>query len=114
MTEPVDRQMMSDTQRRFIAAAESLGATSPGGARVGAELPGIPVLELVQLIDAGIVREGAEGSYYVYSRARSAQPLEPTPSSMTTAQQLVKPLIFVVVCLVLPILFLFFARSSGS
>ena len=113
MTEPVDRQMMSDTQRRFIAAAESLGATSPGGARVGAELPAIPVLELVELINAGIVREGAEGSYYVYPRARSVQPLEPTPSSTTTAQRHVKLLVFVVVCLVVPVLFLVFARSGG-
>ena len=113
MTASVDRQMISDSQRRFIAAAESLGATSPAGARVGAELPAIPVLELVELINAGIVREGAEGSYYVYPRARPVQALDPTPSSMTTAQQLVKPLIFVVVCLVLPILFLVFARSGG-
>src|SRR5690349_14061465 len=66
MREPIDLQRSTtDAQRRFIDAARSLGAISATTAKAAYELPRLTGRELVQLLDAGVVREATPGSYYV-------------------------------------------------
>jgi hypothetical protein len=107
-------QTMSETQRQFITAAESLGALSPAAARTSVELPRLSARELTELLDSGIVREAAQGAFYVYPRARPPQPLQPTPSrSAATPSRRVKAIIFWLIVLALPLLFLLL-RSTGG
>ena len=110
MTGPRYLQTMSDIQRAFVAAAESMGATSPASARPGGELPRISARELTDLLDTGIVREAAPGSFYVYGRARPAPALEPTPAS-PRATRFVLAVIFWLIVIVIPILFLRMSRG---
>ena len=105
MTDSRYLQTMSDAQREFVAAAESKGATSPASARGSGELPRISARELTDLLDTGIVREAAPGSFYVYARARPAPGLEPTPAS-PRSKRLVLALIFWLIVIAVPILFL--------
>lgn len=105
MTEPRYLQTMSDTQRAFIAAAESKGASSPTTACSSGELPRISARELTDLLDMGIVREAAPGSFYVYARARPAPGLEPTPAT-PRGKRIVLAVIFWLIVIAIPILFL--------
>jgi hypothetical protein len=66
------RPPMSDEQREFIDAAESIGARSPANAQPLAQLPRITARAIDELLDAGVVREAAPGTYYVYQRSRRA------------------------------------------
>jgi hypothetical protein len=80
MSKPVDLQRpISDAQRRFIDATASLGAISPTTARSSHELPRLTGRELVQLLDAGIVREATPGSFYAEPAVRTVRlPDQPT------------------------------------
>ena len=110
MTEPRYLQTMSDTQREFVAAAELKGASSPATARPGGELPRISARELTDLLDVGIVREAAPGSFYVYARARPVPGVEPTPAS-PRSRRLVLAVIFWLIVIAVPILFLRLSRG---
>ena len=105
MSERSYLQALSETQQRFIAGAESMGATSPSEARAEAELPRISARELQELLDTGIVREGGNGSYYVYLRARPAPQLEPTPAG-SGAYRALRVAPFLIIIVAVPIIFL--------
>ena len=101
-------QTLTDSQRQFVTAAESLGATSPAASRTSGELPRISARELGQLLDMGIVRESAQGSFYVYDRARPTPAFEPVPlhrDARLRRRRLMK-LIILIILLLVPILFL--------
>ena len=110
-------QTLTDSQRNFVTAAESLGATGPAAARTSGELPRISARELGQLLDMGLVRESAQGSFYIYDRARPTTPaLAPSallPNPGTRRQRLVK-LVIMVILLLFPILFLMILRLTNS
>jgi hypothetical protein len=72
MKRPVSGQEMSDEQQKFVDAAEGLGARSPAAAQPLGVLPRITARAIDELLDAGIVREAAPGTYYVYQRSRRA------------------------------------------
>ena len=105
MTDPRYLPTMSDTQRAFVAAAEAKGASSPATARATAELPRISARELTDLLDTGIIREAVPGSFYVYARARPMPGVEPTPAS-PRSRRIVLAVIFWLIVIALPILFL--------
>jgi hypothetical protein len=115
MTGPTYLQGLSDTQRQFVAAAEAKGATSPANARTSGELPRISARELTDLLDIGIVREAAAGSFYVYERARPAPGLEPTPAGPKPGiRRIVVMIVFWLIVVLLPLLFLRLSMGSGS
>ena len=107
-------QTLTDSQRAFVTAAESLGATSPAASRTSGELPRISARELGQLLDTGIVRESAQGSFYIYDRARPNSALEPSPALEATSsardprarRRLIVKMVIMIILLLLPILFL--------
>ena len=107
MTTPRYLETLSDTQRQFVAAAEGKGATSPATARTSGDLPRISARELTDLLDTGIVREAAPGSFYVYERARPMPGLEPTPASAgPNIGRIVRIVVFWLIALAIPLLFL--------
>ena len=101
-------QTLTDSQRQFVTAAESLGATSPAASRTSGELPRISARELGQLLDMGIVRESAQGSFYVYDRARPTPAFEPVPvlRDVRARRRRILKFIIAMILLLLPILFL--------
>lgn len=107
-------QTLTDSQRTFVTAAEALGATSPAASRTSGELPRISARELGQLLDTGIVRESAQGSFYIYDRARPDSTLESNPALASTSsardprarRRLIVKMVIVMILLLLPILFL--------
>jgi hypothetical protein len=88
-----------------------MGATSAAGARLAAELPGIPALDLVELLDAGLVREGAEGSYYVYERARSVDAPVRAPHPNPPVPRAVMVVLLLILIVGIPVLFLWLSRG---
>lgn len=105
-------QTLSDSQRAFVTAAESLGATTPATARTGGELPRLSARELVQLLDTGIVRESAEGAFYVYDRARPVSALSPTPRDARARRRWLIRMVILFILLLIPILFLRLSASA--
>ncbi len=113
MTGPRYLETLSDTQRQFVAAAEAKGATSPATALTSGDLPRISARELTDLLDTGLVREAASGSFYVYARARPAPGLEPTPASAKlSARRIVLMIVFWLIVVAVPLIFL--RLSTGS
>ena len=107
MTGPRYLEALSETQRQFVAAAEGKGATSPATARTSGELPRISARELTELLDIGIVREAAPGSFYVYERARPAPVLEQTPAGATpNVRRIVAMIVFWLIVAAVPLIFL--------
>src|SRR5688500_9104909 len=107
MTGPRYLETLSDTQRQFVAAAEAKGATSPATALTSGDLPRISARELTDLLDTGLVREAAPGSFYVYARARPMPGLEPTPaSSSPNIGRIVRIVIFWLLVAAIPLIFL--------
>jgi hypothetical protein len=68
MTEQFEIDRTADPQRHFVETAISLGATSAATARSGSELPRLSARKLQELLDQGIVREAAPGTFYIYRR----------------------------------------------
>ena len=109
-------QTLTDSQRTFVTAAESAGARSPAAARTTGELPRISARELEQLLDMGIVRESAGGSFYIYDRARPAPALEaaPFPLAATTRRRRIVKMVIVLLLLSFPILLMIVLRLANA
>lgn len=99
-------QLLTAAQRGFIEGAEALGATSPANARPLPDLPVLPRGELDDLIELGIVREAAEGRYYVYRSRRSMLTMLSLPDAPTTLVRVVKTLLFWLIMVLIPIVLL--------
>ena len=103
---------MSDAQRAFVDAAESLGATSPAQAQPLTELPRLSGRELDDLVDLGLVREAADWRYYVF---RPRRPIPGTLAAMpqrglsTGPGRWTKLIVFWLVAILIPLLFLQFS-----
>ncbi len=57
-------------RERVVAAFRQAGATSPAAARPLRDLPPLDEHVFEQCLDAGVVREGAPGTFYVYVSPR--------------------------------------------
>jgi hypothetical protein len=112
----VDPTAMSVTQRQFLHAAESLGALSPAAARPLTDWPRLTARELDELIDRGLIREAGDSSYYAYAPRRHYQDLPrladtpPAPHPVWRGRAF-KTLIFWLVALLVPVVFLLFTRN---
>ena len=106
---------LSEAQRAFVHAAESLGATAPAAARPLTDLPRLSARELDELVERGLVREAADWSYYVF-RARhgdltaSIPPAPPAAHATTARARLGRMLFFWVIVILVPVLFLQLSR----
>jgi hypothetical protein len=85
MTDRFELDPGADAQHRFIEAAVTLGATSPAGARPESELPRLSARQLQHLLDQGIVREAAPGTFYVYRQGGKTAP-QPTVAAAVSAE----------------------------
>ena len=81
MTEQFEVDRTADPQGHFVETAISLGATSSATARSGSELPRLSARKLQELLDQGIVREAAPGTFYIYRRVADPGSGEPAPSA---------------------------------
>lgn len=87
-----------------ITAMQAMGATSPRRACRTSDLPLEVRGRLTELLDRGIVREGAPGSYYLYvsapgvSRASQRQPFR--------WRRLILTLLLWLVLILLPVIFI--------
>jgi hypothetical protein len=106
---------LSEAQRAFVHAAESVGATAPAAARPLTDLPRLSARELDELVERGLVREAANWSYYVF-RARhgdltaSIPPAPPLAHGPWTRARYLRTLAFWVIVILIPVLFLQLSR----
>jgi hypothetical protein len=56
-------------ERQFVAAMRALGATSSATAVAHRDLPSIPRERFRALVQTGVLREGAPGTFYLYEQA---------------------------------------------
>ena len=103
---------LSAAQRSFVEAAEARGATAPRTACLLSDLPRLATSELDDLVDRGLVREAADWRYYVFRPRRalaSVPPVADLPPSVVAQQtraRIVRTVIFWLVALLIPVLFL--------
>ena len=105
---------LTDAQRAFVQTAESLGATAPGGALRLTELPRLSARELDALVEAGLVREAADWTYYVFQSRRPPAASSavryaygaPPAVGRTFGRRAVRSLVFWIIVILIPVLFL--------
>jgi hypothetical protein len=112
----VEPTAISATQRKFLQAAESLGALSPAAARPLTDWPRLSGRELDELIDRGLVREAGDSSYYAFAPRRHSQDLSrlaETPSAWHPALhgRAFRTIIFWLIALLVPLVLLLFMRN---
>lgn len=105
---------LSEAQRAFVHAAESMGATAPAAARPLTDLPRLSARELDELVERGLVREAASWSYYVF-RSRHGDltasiPAAPLARAPWTRERYLRALVFWIVVILIPVLFLQLSR----
>ncbi|MFI5311173.1 MAG: hypothetical protein ACHQQ3_08080 [Gemmatimonadales bacterium] len=96
---------MNADDAEFLEGMRRLGATSPGAARPDRELPRLSLKHFRSLVDAGVLREAAPGMYYLFEGATPPLPASRSPRQLP-AGRLVRTLIFWLLVILLPILFL--------
>lgn len=82
-----------DRDRSIREAFVARGAVSAGGARPLSDFPSIPPERFAELLDRGVIREGAPGTYYLYVRQPSAR----------ATRQFVMSLLFWILVLLIPV-----------
>ncbi len=109
---------LSVAQRAFVDAAEQRGATAAAGAVALTDLPRLSARELDALVEAGLVREAADWRYYVYRARGHAGISAPVPDArsslrptVTGSARFVRSLVFWLVLLLIPILYIQFAAG---
>jgi hypothetical protein len=112
----VDPAVVSPTQRRFLDAAESLGALSPAAARPLPDWPRLSARELGELIERGLIREASDSLFYAYAPRQDFQDPtrlggSPRASRPLWSGRAFQTLMFWLVALLIPAVFLFFMRS---
>jgi hypothetical protein len=108
---------LSEAQRALVLAAEALGATAPARARELAELPRLAARDLDDLVDRGLVREAAEGRFYVYRPRRASvpgSPLSATPAGPArwSRERVLKVLVFWLLFILIPVVFVWLTSSG--
>ena len=93
----------------FIDGMRRVGATSPASACSDRDLPRLSRERLGILLDSGVLREGAPGTYYLYENAHPARVALPL-SRPAPARGLVPRLIFWLIMILLPVIFLQFRK----
>ena len=111
---------LSAEQRAFIEGAEARDATAPSRARALSELPRLSSRQLDDLVECGLVREAADGRYYVFQSHRRN---DGTPPSATvglgtgtprhtglTPERDWKAILFWIFIILIPILLIYMPR----
>ncbi|MHB0964737.1 MAG: hypothetical protein ACYC5V_16175, partial [Gemmatimonadaceae bacterium] len=74
-----------DTDADFADSMRRLGATTPATACPDRELPHLTRERFRDLLDRGVLREGAPRTFYLYERAVTASVMSP-PAHTSTAR----------------------------
>jgi hypothetical protein len=77
---PADPSSLGPDDAPYLAELRRRGAVAPSSALAHSELPPIPPSRLALLIDLGVIREGAPGSFYLYERSPFAPSSVPAPT----------------------------------
>ena len=77
-------------EQELRAAFRALGAVTPANARPAKEFPAVDAASFDNLLRAGVIREGAPGTFYLYESPRRAR-------------HFVRQLVFWIVVVTLPI-----------
>ena len=94
---------MSQT-RQVIDAMREVGAVSPATARPVGLLPDEVRMDLERLLQSGLIREGAPGSFYLFAPA--------TPPR--TAARIVKAVLFWLLVIILPVVILQLSNTRST
>jgi hypothetical protein len=94
-----------DGNAEFVESMRRLGATSPATACADRDLPRLTRERFRELLDHGILREAAPGTFYLYERAITATVAMPMPRAVSSRRLLVRVLFWLLVILV-PVLFI--------
>ena len=90
--------------RRVVSAMRELGATSPATARPFELLPDDVRTQLERLVQSGLVREGAPGTYYLFQ-----------PESLPwTAGRILKAALFWFLVVIIPVVILQLSNSRPA
>ena len=108
MTEQFEVDRTADPQGHFVETAISLGATTSATARSGSELPRLSARKLQELLDQGIVREAAPGTFYIYRRVADPDCGVAAPSArpVLTGQKRSLAFAFWFLVLLIPLMYL--------
>ena len=90
--------------QRAKKALQAVGATSPATARPASDLPDEIRAELGRYIDAGFIREGPSGTYY----------LDEDRASAVRRSQIVKSVVFWFLVIILPVIILQISNSRPA
>jgi hypothetical protein len=91
-----------------VTAMQAIGATSARRACRTSDLPLEVRGRLTELVDRGIIREGAPGSYYLYVSASGISNPNPNPNQQQSLRwrRLILTLILWLILILVPVLFI--------
>lgn len=94
----------------FADIMRRLGATSPATACPERELPHLTRACCQDLLDRGVLREAAPGTFYLYEQAISASVISPPPRAFP-APSLALRLFFWLLVILVPVIIIQFAQK---
>jgi len=94
-----------DGNAEFVDSMRRLGATSPATACPDRDLPRLTRERFRDLLDRGILREGAPGTFYLYEHAITATAATPRTGAVPTRTLLMRVLFWLLVILI-PVIFI--------
>jgi hypothetical protein len=98
-----------DGDAEFVDSMRQHGATSPATALRDRDLPRVSQERFRDLLDRGILREGAPGTFYLYDHA--VPPSTATVrSSAFPARALLKSVLFWLVVILIPVIIIQFSQ----
>lgn len=89
-----------------VTAMQAIGATSARRACRTSDLPLEVRGRLTELVDRGIIREGAPGSYYLYVSASGISNPNPNQRQPLRWRRLILTLILWLILILIPVLFI--------
>ena len=93
------------TDTEFAHIMRRLGATTPETACPDRELPHLTRERFRDLLDRGVLREGAPRTFYLYERAVTPSIVTPTAQT-STARAIILRVLFWLVVILVPVLFI--------
>ncbi len=98
-----------DVDAAFVDAMRQRGATSPATALHDRDLPRLSREQFRELLDRGVLLEGAPGTFYLYEHAVVASSAPQRPRAFP-ARALVKSVLFWLILILIPVIIIQFSK----
>ena len=106
---PKRTPLASEGDADVVDSMRQRGATSPATALRDRDLPRLSRERFRDLLDRGVLREGAPGTFYLYEHAVLASTMT-LRSSALPARALLKSVLFWLVVILIPVIMIQFAK----